>query len=277
MNRKNRKTFTLPTTKNEPITDMGKYTFLIYGKPKIGKTSLAAQFDKNLLIALEPGYKGLSVYAVDVPMENGWDRLNQIRNSLLNDDNSFKTISLDTANIIYDICLEHVCAEMGVSHPSDVDWGKAWKAVGDEFKKFNLDIMANNYGLVVLAHEKLKEIKNDAGIKIEQIGPAFSSGAEDFYAKTIDTIGYYHYIGSERYLLIRGNEEIIAGTRLSKNFLTAGGEPVVRVPMGNSAEEAHTNLNLAFNNEQMNTFKNIGAVKERETTNTVRSRRRRKA
>ena len=32
----------------------GKY-ILIYGRPKIGKTTLASEFPKNLLLAFEPG------------------------------------------------------------------------------------------------------------------------------------------------------------------------------------------------------------------------------
>ena len=37
----------------------GKY-ILIYGRPKIGKTTLASEFPKNLLLAFEPGYNALN-------------------------------------------------------------------------------------------------------------------------------------------------------------------------------------------------------------------------
>jgi len=263
-NQKQNSKICLPTIKNTPVTDMGKYTWMFYGKPKIGKTSFAAQFDSNLLIALEPGYKSLSVYAVDVPSDNGWNILTQIKEELISGDTNFNTVTFDVGNIAYDLCLEHVCSDMGVTHPSDVSWGKAWKALSDNFKKLHLDLAANKFGLIVLAHEKIRETKSDEGIKIDQICPTFSSGAEDFYAGFIDTIGYYQYVGSTRYLLIRGNEEIIAGTRLSKNFNTPDGEPIYRIPMGNSEEEAYENLVTAFNNEQTETFKNIDKEESEE-------------
>ena len=44
----------------------GKY-LLIYGKPKVGKTTLASKFPKNLLIAFEKGYNAIDgVKAVDI-------------------------------------------------------------------------------------------------------------------------------------------------------------------------------------------------------------------
>ena len=46
-----------PVTINKDLK--GKY-ILIYGQPKIGKTTLAAQFPRNLLLAFEPGYNALN-------------------------------------------------------------------------------------------------------------------------------------------------------------------------------------------------------------------------
>lgn len=46
--------FVLPTTKRAPVAIVPN-TMLIYGSPKSGKTSIAAQLQNSLLVELEPG------------------------------------------------------------------------------------------------------------------------------------------------------------------------------------------------------------------------------
>ena len=47
----------LPTKKSKIESDLSKYSILLYGKIKIGKTSLAAQFPDALFLMTEPGGK----------------------------------------------------------------------------------------------------------------------------------------------------------------------------------------------------------------------------
>lgn len=48
-------------------TDLSGYITYIYGAPKTGKTTLAVQMEKSLLLAFEPGYHALpGVMAQDV-------------------------------------------------------------------------------------------------------------------------------------------------------------------------------------------------------------------
>lgn len=42
---------------NKVSRNIGTYTYLFYGVPKIGKTTLACRFTNNLLIAAEKGYE----------------------------------------------------------------------------------------------------------------------------------------------------------------------------------------------------------------------------
>ena len=53
-----------PTTISRDLK--GKF-LLLYGMPKVGKTSLSSKFPKNLLLATEVGYNALSsVYKVNI-------------------------------------------------------------------------------------------------------------------------------------------------------------------------------------------------------------------
>ena len=48
-------TVTLPTTKTKPTTDLAKQSILLYGVPKLGKSSFASQFPEARFFECEPG------------------------------------------------------------------------------------------------------------------------------------------------------------------------------------------------------------------------------
>jgi len=49
-------------------------------------------------------------------------------------------------------------------------------------------------------------------------------------------------------LILRGDDHVSAGHRLTENFRTPDGEDVEMINMGHSAEEAHKRFVAAFNN-----------------------------
>ena len=54
---------------------------------------------------------------------------------------------------------------------SDLEWGKGWNALGDEFSRVMCKISRWPYGVIFISHSKEKEIKS-AGKKIDRIEPA---------------------------------------------------------------------------------------------------------
>ena len=59
----------LPTKRTEIEKDLSKYTIFLYGREKIGKTTLAAQFPDALFLMFEPGAKSLEIFRIDI---NTW-------------------------------------------------------------------------------------------------------------------------------------------------------------------------------------------------------------
>ncbi len=107
----------------------------IHGPPGIGKTQLAAKFPRpTKLFATEPGYTYLSKQikedVVDLPPEaDSWSKfLNGIDKI-----SKFKTVVLDTAGGLFDICQLHTCRKMNIEHPSDAPHGKGWDGLKTEF------------------------------------------------------------------------------------------------------------------------------------------------
>lgn len=242
----------LPTKKRKAATHLQDFTWMIYGDKKIGKTSITSCFDKSLIYSFEPGAKALEAFVVDIP---NWETALAYTEQLCVSKHKYKNVIIDTGRIAYDRNMEYVCAGLNIKHPSDEnDFGKAWHLVGKSFEMFHLNLTSNGIGMIVVAHEKVSTIELASGLKKMKMEPDLSPASLGFYHGLVDIIAHYHFIGSKRFLTIRGNEFEVAGCRMSKNFLTPKGERVFRIPMGDSEEEAYSNLKKAFNNKQEKTY-----------------------
>lgn len=76
----------------------GKY-ILLYGKPKVGKTTLASNFPNNLLVAFEKGYNAIDgIRAIDI---NKWADFKQVLRQLEKPEakEMYDTITIDTTTI----------------------------------------------------------------------------------------------------------------------------------------------------------------------------------
>jgi hypothetical protein len=247
----------LPTENSKPSTNIGDYTFLIYGEKKIGKTSLASRFPDTLMCMFEPGGKALSIKQIEIPT---WAHFRKLNEKLDEDGHDYDTICIDTGAIAFDKCQEYVCIKNEFSHPSDEAYGKGWKKLSDEFNSQITKSMMHGTGYIVLAHNKEKEITTASGKKFQCICPQLPSGAENFFTATVDIIAYYFYEGSQRWLQIRGDDYIVAGCRPEKNFIAKDGFPIHKIPMGNTPDEAYKNLMNAFQNKQENSYRPEGGL-----------------
>jgi len=249
--------YSLPSEQTERAENLIDYSFLIYGRKKIGKTSLVSRFPSAIFFMFEPGTKAQRVYKL--PKKGGcfvdWKDVRGYVRSLQKGAHEFSTACFDPGNKAYDLCLKFVCTRDGISHPGKMkDYGASWKAVSSEFEDIHLGIANAGMAFVVIAHEKLEEYTGDDGVTYVRTIPKFSSSTEDFYEGVIDNIFYYHYVGTQRFLQIRGTESIVAGTRCEGRFMTRDGRPIYKIPMGNTSDEAWENLQLAWDNEQEKSY-----------------------
>ena len=200
--------------------DLKKKYILIYGKPKVGKTTFAAQSENNLLLAFEKGYNALGgIHAVDI---TSWadfkTTLMQLRKQEVKD--KYETVTIDTIKIAWDLCEKFICAQNGVSKIGDIPWGAGYKMCSEEFEKGLRDITMMGYGLIIIAHAKTTQIQvgeseEDVQIRIE---PNIPNRPYDIVNQLVDIIAFIGTAFKEngegkRTLFTRETPNIVAGTR----------------------------------------------------------------
>ena len=194
----------------------GKYV-LLYGRAKSGKTSLAANFPRNLLLATEIGYHGLaSIYAADI---DSWSTFKKYLRELDQDSakERFETVTIDTISILWDLCEKYICQQNDVQTLGDVPYGKAYRLCEKEFSEALRKITLMGYGLVFIAHSEIR-IEKIGDSEVEFIAPALNKRPFAIVNALVDIIGY---IGTEfdkegnsiRKIYTRQTPTIMAGSR----------------------------------------------------------------
>ena len=97
----------LPTKRNEPERDLRRYSFLLYGREGIGKTTYLSTFPGMLFITSEPGAKGLRIFEWN--KENGgttsWPIFLRAVEVLETDPGFYKNIAIDTVDRLHQLCV----------------------------------------------------------------------------------------------------------------------------------------------------------------------------
>lgn len=178
----------------------------------VGKTSLAAQFEKVLIASFEMGSNALNnVYVQPVKTWQDWKQMvNQLcKKAELQ--NKFDSIAIDTADEAWNLCIKHICAQNGVQSLSDVPWGRAFDDAKKEFSTTFRDLAFSGYGLIFTSHSTEKTYKNEKGEEYTQIVPALPARPFDVVNKMVDMIAYIREISvgteenpqRERFMFLR--------------------------------------------------------------------------
>jgi hypothetical protein len=242
-------TLTLPETPDEPIHDINAYSFLFHGEKKIGKTTLLMEEPGVFLLTFDPKQKSLGImqrYCPNWATFEGYLKLLESRRA----NYPYTRVVIDGIDIWYRACQNGVCKELGIKHPSEEGWGKAWDMLKERFANAVDRLLALPGGCWFISHSDWREIKTRSGEKVTKLVPLVKAGGEEILVGRVDGWFAYVYDGPERVLIIRGDESTGAGHRIRGHFETPDGRQVVEVPMGNSETEAWANLQRAFRNEQ---------------------------
>ena len=224
--------------KRKPITDINKYSFTIYGAPSIGKTSLCAYlFDEPLYFAWEQGQNALNAYVQDMfSWQDVIEFIKQVKR-IKKDGGEvpFKSVIIDTTDIMRDKCEEYVCRMNGWDSPADKPMGGGWADVRHEFEKRISEIRSLGLTVHFIAHDKVQSVERK-DIKYDKITLFLGSTAVNEVIKKVDFILYLDKefekdqdgnVVSRRVVRFDGGENYVAKSRVKgfPEFIYAGDSP----------------------------------------------------
>ena len=150
----------LPKERSSKVTDIFRQVILVYGAPKIGKSTFCSQIPNVLFIATESGLNYLEVFKAEC---RSWEDFLGICKEIAEGKHKFTSICIDTIDNLVIQCTEFICRREEIDHPADYEYGKGWSMVTRELQRA-LNKLANlPYGLVLVGHSKMEEIKPKAG------------------------------------------------------------------------------------------------------------------
>ena len=172
--------------------DLSGYITYIYVAPKCGKTTLATQMDRPLLLAFEPGYHALpGVMAQDI---TSWAEMKQVYRQLKNPEvqQQFRSIIIDTIDIAADRCKKYICNQNAIEDLGDLGYGKGWTKFKDEFNEIFRGLTQLGYAVFFIGHDKPETVENPDGTKYQKIRPTLSNSTKTVIAGMADIYGYAH-------------------------------------------------------------------------------------
>ena len=201
----------LNLTPHKVSRDLSGYITYIYGAPKCGKTTLASQMDKPLLLAFEPGYHALpGVMAQHV---TSWAEMKQVYRQLKDPrvQEMYRCVIVDTIDIAADRCKKYICNQNGIEDLGDLGYGKGWTKFKEEFNEVFRGLTQLGYAVFFIGHEKLEVVDNPDGTKTTKIRPQLSNSTKTVIAGMADIYGYAHQkaAGEMSVLTLRDGSGII--------------------------------------------------------------------
>lgn len=187
-----------------PISDPGlvrldRQKVLLYGPPKIGKTTLAGEFPNALFLDGEAGTLNLAVPTFETligkdrvkdPIRT-WEDVLKATTVLAELKDMEGTVVVDPVNEIFGWCRTFVLKQNGWDHETDGAYGKGWRAVRDEFSRWTSRLVGLPYGLVFVAHVNEIEVET-ATEKYQKVVPRMDKAAKEIIEPMADIILYAH-------------------------------------------------------------------------------------
>lgn len=176
----------LPTRKTEPKVSISDLTVLLYGSPKVGKSTFCSKLPNALFLATEPGLKSLSVYDVDITC---WQDMLEACGDIYRGDHNYQTVIIDTIDNAYRMCVEHVCKKNNVAYEGDLPYGKGYALVTTEFHRVITKLAQLPYGLWMVSHAKTTEVESRTA-KYTKTVPTLHDRARNIVVAMSDLILY---------------------------------------------------------------------------------------
>lgn len=202
---------------NKVSRDIGSYVTYIYGAPKCGKSRFAAEFPHAIFFASEPTQNAIpGIFKVDI---TNWSEFKKNVRFLDNDEvkKKFKTVVLDTVDLLATFAERYICSQAGVDDLKDIGWGAGYGRVEREFEQTIRKIVQMGYGLVMISHDTTGTFTREDGSEYNKITPAVpSKRCKGVVENLADVYGWIHTVKDEnsishQVITLRAENDSVSG------------------------------------------------------------------
>lgn len=175
----------LPTQKSVPTGRLEGRTIVIYGPPKVGKSTLASEMGNVFFLDTEGGLTDLEVFKEPV---GDWQTFLEWCAAISAEPDRYDAVCIDTFDMLALYCTNYTNNKLGIAHESDADWGKGWKMANQEFTRALAKLAAMpELGLILIGHSKDVEIKTRNATYNKSV-PSLSGQLKDTVINMADLI-----------------------------------------------------------------------------------------
>lgn len=216
----------LPTQKTAPKVNTTQYNWLVYGPPKVGKTTFAAMFDDPLILSFGVGEepKHIECYYLMIQQYEQFEAVyGEMAQAKQAGQLQFKTVVLDTIDGAVALIQDRVCREDSPPNGPIKPLNQVLGGYGQGHKAANkrlIDILSGfvNLGLnvVLLSHTREAEVTKH-NITNHVTTFTLPNSAAEAVTKWVDIIGYADYNpndSNQRLITFKGTRYCNAGARL---------------------------------------------------------------
>lgn len=220
-------TLTLPTEKTTGQGSPLRKKWLLFGPPKVGKSTTAAALapDHTLFLTTEPGTDALEVFKQDIKT---WPDFLAVIDLLEKGEHSFGIVVIDTVDELANRCQEHVLASLDGGrdieakkrkgefvHIGDFGFAKGYDAVSQEFRLRVGRLCSLGLGVVFVSHSKESIVKKPNGLEVTTYRADIGMRKiREWLTGYVDFIFFAQAQGEGRVLYTQPTENVEAGGRI---------------------------------------------------------------
>lgn len=131
----------LPTKPSVPAASLADYrVWLLYGRPKTGKSTGAATFPKPVFLDIEKGLSSLPVYRIGI---TSFKELTEAVNALATEKHDFQTVVIDSATALWELMSAELLLETRATILRKVGggFGEGRDIIATRFKQLYQDVV----------------------------------------------------------------------------------------------------------------------------------------
>jgi hypothetical protein len=145
----------IPTQRRGRKAGAAESNTLIFGDPKIGKTTLLAQMENALILDTENGTGFVDAFVMPVP---DYPSFLAGCKEVAEQPHDHSPICIDTLDNVVRFCTAEVCRQNGVKDLADLPYGKGYSQLGNGLIQILTRLASLGRGLWMTAHVKEVEV-----------------------------------------------------------------------------------------------------------------------